>query len=163
MAGGPIFPYSAFPVDEGKVFPNFHTGAGANSKHDEGLGLANATDIIADVIRRLRFQMPPTLPTGTGKLRILALAAAETGVTKPNPKWASVAVEEDPSAATLNAEGVGTITWGSADDDQYKELKITLDADTLVANEIVAMDLVFEDTSMTLAVVSTYIVSIIWE
>ncbi len=163
MAGGPIFPHSAFPVDAGKVFPNFHVGAGANSKHDEGLGLANATDIIANVIWRLRFQMPSTLPTGTGKLRLLALAAAETGVVKPNPSWASVAVEEDPSAATLNAEGVGTITWSTADDDQYKELKVTLDADTLVASEEVVMDLIFEDTSMTLAVVSTYVVSIIWE
>lgn len=163
MAGGPIFPHSAFPVDAGKVFPNFHVGAGANSKHDEGLGLANATDITADVTWRLRFQMPPTLPTGTGKLRLLALANAVTGVVKPNVKWASVAVEEDPSSATLSAEGVGTITWGAGDADQYKELKVILDADTLVASEEVVMDLVFENLSMTLAVVSTYIPSIIWE
>jgi len=163
MAGGPIFPHSAFPVDADDVFPNIHVGAGANSKHDEGLGVANATDIAADATWRLRFQMPPTLPTGTGKLRILSLSSAETGVVKPHVKWASVAVEEDPSAATLNDEGVGTITWGSADDDQYKETLVTLDADTLVASEEVVMDLVFEDASMTLAVVSTHIVSIIWE
>ncbi len=163
MAGGPIFPHSAYPVTAGLVFPNFHVGAGANSKHDEGLGLANATDVDENAIWRLRFQMPPTLPTGTGKLRILALAAATSGVVKPHAKWVSVAVEEDPSAASLNDETVGTITWGAGDDDQYKELKVTLDADTLVASEEVVMDLVFEDASMTLAVVSTYIVSIIWE
>lgn len=163
MAGGPIFPHSAFPVSAGDVFPNFHVGAGANSKHDEGLGLANATDVAANATWRLRFQMPPTLPTGTGKLRMLALANATSGVVKPNVNWVSVAVEEDPSGATLNAEGVGTITWGAGDNDQYKELKVTLDADTLVASEEVVMDLVFEDASMTLAVVSTYIVSIIWE
>ena len=162
MAGGPIFPHSAFPVSE-DVFPNFHIGAGANSKHDEGLGVVDATALAANAIWRLRFQMPPTLPTGTGKLRILSLAAAETGALKINPSWVSVAVEEDASAATLNAEGTSTVTWSTADDDQYKETKITLDADTLVASEEVVMDLTFEDTDTTVAVDSTHIVSIIWE
>ncbi len=161
MAGGPIFPHSAFPATAAKVFPNFHVGAGANSKHDEGLGVMASVD--ADATWRLRFQMPPTLPTGTGKLRLLALANATSGVAKVNAKWASVAVEEDPSSATLNAETTSTVTWSAGDDDQYKELKVTLDADTLVAGEEVVMDLVFETTSWTLAQVSTWIASIIWE
>ncbi len=161
MAGGPIIPHSAFPVTAGRVFPNFHVGAGANSKHDEGLGVE--ASVGADSTWRLRFQVPPSLPTGTGKLRLLALANATSGVAKVNPKWVSVAVEEDPSGATLNAEGTSTVTWGAGDNDQYKELKVTLDADTLVASEEVVMDLVFETTSWTLAQVSTWIASIIWE
>jgi len=161
MAGGPIFPNSAFPVTAGRVFPNFHVGAGANSKHDEGLGVE--ASVGADSTWRLRFQMPPTLPSGTGKLRLLALANATSGVAKVNPKWVSVAVEEDPSSATLVAETVQTVTWAAGDNDQYKELKVTLDADTLVAGEIVVMDLVFETASWTLAAVSTWIASIIWE
>ena len=161
MAGGPIFPRSAFPVDGGKVFGNIHVGAGANSKHEEGLGVMPSVD--ADATWRLRFQMPPALPTGTGKLRLLALANATSGNAKVNAKWVSVAVEEDPSAATPVAETVSTLTWGANDDDEYKELKITLNADTLVASEEVVMDLVFETASWTLAVVSTWIVSIIWE
>ena len=161
MAGGPIFPHSAFPVTAGRVFPNFHMGAGANSKQDEGLGVE--ASVGADSTWRLRFQMPPTLPTGTGKLRLLALANATSGVAKVNSKWVSVAVEEDPSGATLNAEGTSTVTWSTGDNDQYKELKVTLDADSLVASEEVVMDLVFETTSWTLAQVSTWIVSIIWE
>ena len=161
MAGGPIFPHSTFPVTADRVFPNFHVGAGANSKHDEGLGVE--ASVGADSTWRLRFQMPPSLPTGTGKLRLLALANATSGVAKVNPKWVSVAVEEDPSGATLNAEGTSTVTWSTGDDDQYKELKVTLDADTLVASEEVVMDLVFETTSWTLAQVSTWIASIIWE
>ncbi|MCH7625629.1 MAG: hypothetical protein IIC83_06870 [Chloroflexi bacterium] len=161
MAGGPIFPHSAFPVTAGRVFPNFHVGAGANSKQDEGLGVE--ASVGADSTWRLRFQMPPTLPTGTGKLRLLALANATSGVAKVNSKWVSVAVEEDPSGATLNAEGTSTVTWSTGDNDQYKELKVTLDADSLVASEEVVMDLVFETTSWTLAQVSTWIVSIIWE
>ena len=111
MAGGPIFPHSAFPVTADRVFPNFHVGAGANSKHDEGLGVE--ASVGADSTWRLRFQMPPSLPTGTGKLRLLALANATTGVAKVNPKWVSVAVEEDPSSATLNAETTQTVTWGA--------------------------------------------------
>jgi hypothetical protein len=161
MAGGPILPHSAVPVTAGRVFPNIHVGAGSNSKHDEGLGVE--ASVGADAIWRLRFLMPPTLPTGTGKLRLLCLANATSGAAKINPKWASVAVEEDPSSATLQAETTQTVTWGAGDNDQYKELKVTLDADTLVANEVVVMDLTFETASWTLAQILTVIASIIWE
>lgn len=161
MAGGSIFPHSTFPATADRVFPNFHVGAGANSKHDEGLGVEASVGV--DSTWGLRFQMPPTLPTGTGKLRLRALANAATGVAKVNPKWASVAVDEDPSSAALNAEGTSTLTWSTGDEDKYKELKITLDADALVASEEVVMDLVFETASWTLAQVSTWIASIIWE
>lgn len=161
MAGGPIFPHSVFPVTADRVFPNFHVGAGANSKQDEGLGVE--ASVGADSTWRLRFQMPPTLPTGTGKVLLRALANAVTGNAKVNPKWVSVAAGEDPSSAALNAEGVQTITWAAGDADDYKDTKVDLDADTLVASEEVIMDLVFETASWTLAVVSTWIVSIIWE
>lgn len=160
MAGGPIFPHSTFPTSS-DTFPNFHVGAGANSKHDEGLGVS--ASLSGDATWRLRFQMPPTLPSGTGKLRLLALANSAANAAKVNPKWVSVAIEEDASSATLIAETVQTLTWSSGDEDVYKELKITLDADTLTASEEVVMDLVFETSSWTLAVVSTWIVSIIWE
>ncbi len=161
MAGGPLAPISAFPATTDRVFPNFHVGKGANSKEDEGMGVE--ASVGGNAIWRLRFQMPPTLPTGTGKLRLLALADATTGNAKVHVKWVSVAVEEDPSAATLNDETVQTLTWAANDDDEYKELKTTLDADTLVASEIVVMDLTFETASWTLAVISTWIPVIIWE
>lgn len=161
MAGGPIFPHSAVPATADKVFPNIHVGAGANSKHDQGLGVE--ASLGADATWRLRFALPPSLPTGTGKLKLLALANATSGDAKVNPQWASVAVEEDPSSATLNAETTQTVTWEAGDADAYKELKVTLDADTLVAGEMVVMDLVFETTDWTLAQVSTWQASIIWE
>jgi len=161
MPGGPIFPRSDYPVTADRVFPNIHVGAGANSKHERGFGVE--ASVGADSTWRLRFQMPTTLPSGTGKLRLRALANATSGVAKVNPKWVSVAIEEDPSSATLVAEGTSTLTWAAGDNDQYKELLITLDADTLVASEEVIMDLVFETASWTLAAVSTWIPSIIWE
>lgn len=155
---------SAVPVDGGKVFRNVHVGAGANSKEEEGLGVTDATTLVADVTWRLRFDLPPTLPSGTAKLKIRALANATSGVLRLNPKWASVADEEDPSAATLNAEGNTDITWGAGDNDQYKGVKITLDADTLVGGEVCVMDLVIVDTGTTIAVVTTLAtVEIIWE
>lgn len=161
MAGGPVFPHSAIPVTGGRVFPDVYVGAGANSRHDEGLGVE--ASLGGDAIWRLRFQMPPSLPTGTGKLRLLALANATSGDARANPKWASVAAGEDPSSAVLNAEGTATVTWGAGDNDVYKETKIILDADTLVASEEVVMDLTFETASWTLAQKSLWIASIIWE
>ena len=160
MAGGPIHPRSTFPTTS-DGFPNFHVGAGANSKHDEGLGVA--ASLGTNITWRLRFKMPPTLPAGTGKLDLEALANATAGAAKVNPKWASVAMGEDPSSAALNAEGTTTFTWSAGDNDDYRQAKIALDADTLVAGEIVVMDLVFETAGWTLAVVSTWLPSIIWE
>lgn len=162
MAGGPISPSSAFPVTAGRVFPSFHVGAGATSKQDEGLGVE--ASLGADAIWRLRFPMPPTaLPTGTCKLWLLALANATSGVAKVNPKWLMVAAEESPSGATLIAETVQTVTWAAGDNDQYKELKVTLDADTPAPGEILVMDLTFETASWTLAQVSTWLAFVIWE
>lgn len=162
MAGGPIYPCSVVPVTADRIFANIHVGAGANSKHTEGLGVQ--ASLGADAIWRLRFEMPPTaLPSGTCKLRLLCLANATSGVAKINAKWASVAVEEAPDVATLQAETVQTVTWGAGDNDQYKELKVTLDADTPVAGEIIAMDLTFETSSWTLAAILTFQPSIIWE
>jgi len=158
---GIIGPFSKFPVTAGRVFPNVYVGGGVNSQHEEGMGVE--ASVGADSIWRLRFAMPPVLPTGTGKLRLVALADAATGNAQVNPKWASVAMEEDPSSAALNAEGTSALSWSTGDNDQYKELKINLDADTLVENEVVVMDLTFETTSWTLAVVSTWQAFIIWE
>lgn len=160
MAGGPIFPNSAYPATAGRVFPNFHVGAGANSKHDEGLGVE--ASVGADSTWRLRFQFPPTIPTGTAKLRLLALANATAGAAKVNVKSAVVAAGSDPSSAALTAEGVQTVTWAAGDADDYKELKVTLTV-TPVASSMLVMDLVFETSGYTLAQVSTWIASLIWE
>lgn len=173
MAGGPIFPFSAYPVTTDRVFPNVHVGAGSNSKHTEGLGVE--ASLGADAIWRLRFQCPPTLPTGTGKLALWLLANATSGVARINPKWASIAAGEAPDTATLQVETVtpdgvtgaagsgDTVTWGTGDNDQLILVKWTLNADTLVAGEVVAMDLTFETSSWTLAQILTVIPFLIWE
>ena len=93
MAGGPLLPSSTYPATTTLAFPNFHVGAGANVKRMEGLGVQ--ASVGADTTWELVFLMPPTLPTGTGKLRLLALANATTGNAKVNVKWVSIAAEED--------------------------------------------------------------------
>ena len=164
MPGSPIFPCSAIPVTAGLVFPRIHVCAGANFKRIDGLGVTDATTLTSDAIWELVFQMPPTsLPTGTCKLHIVSQASAIIGDLKFNPKWASCAAGEDPSALTLNAEGTNTISWGTGDTDKEKESKVILDADTPVAGERIIMQLTFENTGTDLAVASTHRASIIWE
>lgn len=164
MAGGPLPPISAVPIGtNGFVYPILYLGGGTTNDDTEMLGVTDATTLTADAIWHLVFAMPVSLPSGTAKLRLLSRANATTGDLKVNPKWVSVAVEEGPDDATLNAEGTSTVTWSAGDADVYKETKITLDADTVVASEIIHMDLTFEDTSTTLAVESGHLATIIWE
>lgn len=152
---------SAIALDNnGNIFPNTHIG-GTNSRKDAGLGVVATPG--ANTILHLRFSIPPTLPTGTAKLLCTALANATTNAAKINPAWASVAAEENPDTITLNAEGTTTVTWASGDADVYKEVKINLDADTIVAGETVVMEVTFETTGFTLAVESTWRFAIIWE
>lgn len=166
MAAGPFLPHSAVPVTAGRVFPNIHVGAGANSKEDDGLGVE--ASLGADSIWRLRFQIPPVIPAGTTKLFLKQISnVGGIQVVKFNPKWTIVGDGENPSTAVLSAEGTQTLSLVAGDADAYKQVKVTLDARAAPAagdelKEIV-MDLVFETAGWTLAVVSTWIVSVIWE
>lgn len=160
MAGGPIYPHSTFPVDAGKVFPNVYVGGGANSKQEEGLGVMASVD--ADCTWRLRFQIPPTVPTGTMKLRLIALANATSGDAKVTVKDTNVAAGSSPSGATLTSETQATITWAAGDNDKYKEAKVTL-TPTPAGNDFLVVDVVFNTTSWTLAQISTWFISLIWE
>lgn len=155
MAGGPIFPNSAYPVTADRVFPTFLT-----SEMPEGLGYQ--ASLGADSIWRLFFRMPPTLPSGTCKLLLSCQANATTGDAKLNAKWKSYAATEVPAAASLTAEGVATISFATT---AYRltETKITLDADTPVGGELIMLDLVGETSGWTLAAVLSVMACIIWE
>lgn len=154
-------PFSAVPVTAGRVFANIHVGAGANSKHEEGLGVA--ASITGDAIWRLRFQLPPLLPSGTPKLRLVALAAATSGVAKVNPKWIAVSMGGNPSSPLPLPEGAQTFTWGAGQSDIYKEATVPLVAGPLQEGQILVMDLVFEVSGWTLNAVSTWQASIYWD
>lgn len=162
MAGGPIFPFSSVPRTSGKVFPTIQVGD-TNGRQDAGMGVMASLN--ADATYDLRFQMPPSLPTGTLKLVLISMADATSGNAKVNPKWAAISRSGgNPDSVSLTAEGTSTVSWSAGDDDDYKETKITLDAATApTADQVLVMDLVFETSSWTLAVVSTWIAFLVWE
>lgn len=161
MAGGPLGPYSAMPTTA-DAFSDIQNIA-TKIDHEEGFGVE--ASLSGDTIWRLRFKIPPALPTGDPYINVDVYANATAGVAKVNPKWKSVAVEADfPLAASLSAETVQTITWAAGDDRQKKQLQLQLDATTVpAAEEILYMDLTFETSSWTLAADSIWAPVIIWK
>lgn len=159
MAGGPIAPISMTPDASGEVTKRTHVG-GTNGRRIQGLGVTTATLLTADRTWWLVFPMPPELPAGTAKLWLRGIANVSSGNAVFNPSWASVALENF-DTITLNAEGNTTITFTAAD--AFHDAKITLDADTIVAGEMVVMALVAVDASWTITAASTWLASIIWE
>lgn len=160
MAGGPLFPSSIGYPSNGLVYPGYHIGT-TNSR--QWGGHKAVASLGSDAVLELVFEMPQSLPTGTGKLRVTAIADATSGNAVINPGWASLAVGEDYDTISMNAEGNTTITWSTGDDEELLESLITLDADTLVADEFTVMQITFVSASWTLAAISTFTMSIIWE
>jgi hypothetical protein len=162
MAGGPIYPSSPYPADaSGRLFAGFYAGGGGNlAPHDQGLGVKASLD--ADAVWELRFPMPPTIPSGTFKLRLLALANATSGSAKLTVSDGHCAAGSSPSAASLTAESQATVTWSTGNNDQYMETKIALSA-TPNGNDMLVAAIKFQTSGWTLAAVSYWLVSIIWE
>lgn len=165
----PILPSSAIPVTAGMVY-------GCPIDGDLVMCVTTATLLTADATWRLNFEMPPTLATGcTYKLQLDGKANATSGVLRINPKWNTWAPGVTRTSLTLNAESVtpdsvtgaagsgDTVTWGAGDSNQLIRVKWTLNASTVTAAQRIAMDLVFEDASTTLAVESGWLASVICE
>lgn len=140
-----LLPFACQPITTGKVFPVILDAA-----YPESLGFLASLD--ADAIWRLFYRMPPTVPTGTGKLLIVGQANATAGVAKLNVKWKSWGANEVPLASSLTAEGVADLTFATT---AYRltELKVTMDADTFVGGELVQVDLTGDTSSWTLAAI----------
>lgn len=162
MAGGPLSPVSAVPGDAtGRLFPLIYNGAGGNGVSlEEGLGVM--ASLSADSTWELRFHIPPTVPTGTMKLRLLALANATSGAAKVTVKDGRAPAGSNPSSAALTSETQVSLTWAAGNNDQYLETKVTL---TTVpqGNDVLVVGLVFNTTGWTLAVPSAWIATLIWE
>ena len=105
--------------------------------------------------------MPETIPSGTVKLRCLAMANATSGVAKVTFSDASTSAGSNIGATTLTAETQLSQTWATAD--ILVENKITLTASAPTANQILTILATFNTTSWTLAAVSTWQFSIVWE
>lgn len=162
MSGGPVTPSSAYPADvTGRLFPIFYGGGGGNaSPHDQGLGVM--ASLTADAVWELRFPVPPTVPSGTLKLRVLSLSSSGAGVAKLTVSDAAVSAGSSPSGATLTAEAQSTITWTVGSADKYIETKVTLSA-TPAGNDMLVVAMTFNTTGWTLGVTSCHIPTVIWE
>lgn len=162
MAGGPIHPNKAFPVTANVAFTSVYDGAGSTEDREEGLFLADATTVTGDVtVWHLVFKMPESLPSGTATLQVRARANATTGVIGLNVSWVSVSGSESPDDATMNDEGSLDISYPSTAD-QYVTATLTLDADTVVAGEIIRMNIDVDDSAHTIAADSMLDFTIIW-
>jgi hypothetical protein len=162
MSGGPVYHLPPYTADTaGNAFPSFYAGGGGNAAPtDYGLGIA--ASLGSDVTWQLRFPMPPSIPSGTLKLRLLGLANASSGNAKVTVKDVNVAAAASHSAASVTSETQATVTWGAGDADKYKETKITLTASPS-GNDMLVVGLTFNTSGWTLAAVSTWIATIIWE
>lgn len=162
MAAGPFPPISMVLDASGNLTPTIFVGDGANAFEFEGVGVI--ASLAADSKVRLTFAFPVgALPTGTCKLRSCFMSDAAAGSVKYSARWASVAVGEDPSSATLQNEGTTTVTWASGDNDKIKESKVVLDGDTPVHSQFCVMDLVFETSGWDLAQEVVAWFGIMWE
>lgn len=161
MAGGPLFPFSAIPKTQNQIFANVHVGSGPNSTHEEGMG-AQAT-VTSDATWNLRYQAPPSLPTGSPYLDLWAISFANSGDAKVHFRWACSGSGTIPSSITLASEGTLTITWSVASPDRYREHKLALDATSIIAGQTIVGNLTFEFSGWTLPLVSTWRAPIIWE
>jgi hypothetical protein len=161
MAGGPITPVSQVPQGNGNLFPFIYQGGGGNAApYDEMMGVV--ASLGADSTWMLRFPIPESIPSGTAKLRLLALANASTGNAKVTVNDAVVAAGSSPSAASLTAETQATLSWSSGDADKYKEAKVTL-TPSMVANSVLVAALTFNTSGWTLAQNSGWYALLIWE
>jgi len=165
MAGGPIAPLSVYLGNAaGNLFPNFYAGGGGNlSAHDEGIGVvASFAANFGSGTGELRFPMPPSIPTGTLKLRDLVLINATTGAAAFVILCGLVSAGGSPSAVTLISAGNQTISCNANTPDKYQETKTTIPL-TPSANDMLVVALSMFASGYTLAAVATHIPTVIWE
>jgi hypothetical protein len=162
MAGGPIAPDSIYlGAGAGTLFPNFYSGAGGNSAPvEEGIGVI--ASLVSQTAAYLRFPMPPAIPSGTMKLLIRCLANASTGTVKITPADGTCGSGSSPSAVSLTTDAQASLTWGAGDADKYKDAKIALSS-VPSPNDSLVVQLAFNNTGWTLAVILTLRVWVLWE
>jgi len=165
MAGGPILPSSVYLGGaSGSLYPNFYipntntNGAGAL----EGVGVVSSlTSSTNGYPAVMQFNMPESLPTGTLKLRMLAMANATSGVAKVTISDGKTSAGSNIGATTMTSETQTSQTWATAD--ILVENKVTLTTSPS-ANDILTVVATFNSTSAwTLAAASVWQFSVVWE
>jgi hypothetical protein len=162
MASGPIMPSSIYLGGaSGNLYPNFYIPATNTNTAGALEGIGVVASLGADAPAVLQFNMPEAIPSGTLKLRCLAMANATSGVAKLTVKDASTSAGSNIGATTLTTETQLSQTWATAD--ILVENKITLTATAPTANQILTVLATFNTASWTLAAASTWQFSLVWE
>jgi hypothetical protein len=164
MAGGPILPSSIYlsnasgNLSANIYVPNTNTNAAGAI---EGIGvIANLNTAAADAPCIMQFNMPEVIPSGTFKLRCLAMANATSGVAKMTVTDGRTPAGSNIGVASLNTETQVSQTWATAD--ILVENKVTL-ATVPQANDIITVVATFNRTGWTLAQTSVWQFSLVWE
>lgn len=161
MSDGPLLPSSIYLGGaSGNLFPNFYIPATNTNNAGAIEGIGVVASLAADAPAVLQFNMPESIPTGTLKLRCLAMANATTNTAKVTVSDKNVAAGNSLGTSTLNAETQLSQTWTTAD--ILVENKITLTS-APSANDILTVLVTFNTAGWTLAAVSTWQFSIVWE
>jgi hypothetical protein len=161
MAGGPILASSVYLGGaSGNLFPNVYIPVTNTNTAGALEGIGVVASLGADSSAILQFNMPESIPTGTLKLRCLAMANATTGVAKLTVSDGATSAGSNIGATSLNAETQLSQTWATAD--ILVENKITLTT-APTANQILTVLAKFNTSGWTLAAVSTWQFSIVWE
>ena len=161
MAGGPILPSSLYLGGaSGNLFPNFYIPATNTNTAGALEGIGVVASLGSDAPAVLQFNLPESIPTGALKLRCLAMANATSGVAKLTVSDGQTAAGSNIGATTLTAETQLSQTWATAD--IIVENKITLTTSPS-ANDILTILAKFNTSGWTLAAVSTWQFSLVWE
>ena len=162
MAGGPIFPSSTYFGDgAGVISPMYYIPATNTNTAGAIEGCGVVASLAADTNLTMQFNLPEVIPAGTLKLRTLIWANATTGNAQFTVSDGQTAPGSNIGATTLTAEGSqGPITWTAADVLVEKKTSLTT---VPVANDILTIQVVFKTSGWTLAQVSVWQFSLVWE
>jgi len=161
VSGGPVLPSSIYLGGaSGNLFPNFYIPATNTNTAGTLEGVGVVASLAADAPAVLQFNMPESIPTGTLKLRVLAMANATSGVAKLTVSDGATSAGSNIGATTLTAETQLSQTWATAD--ILVENKITLTT-APTANQILTVLATFNTTGWTLAATSAWQFSVVWE
>ncbi len=165
MAGGPILPSSIYLGGaSGSLSPTFYIPATNTNLGGaiEGIGVvASLTSSTAPYNAVMQFNMPENIPTGTLKLRSLAMANATSGTAKYTIADGVTTAGSNIGITSLTTETQNSVTWSSAD--VLMETKTTLTA-APAANQVLTCIASFNSSGgFTLAAASVWQFSAVWE
>lgn len=161
MAGGPLLPSSIYlGAASGNLFPNYYIPTTNTNSAGAIEGVGVVASLAADSFAVLQFNLPESIPSGTAKIRCLAMASTTAGVAKLTINDGQTAAGSNIGATTLSTEAQVVQTWTTAD--VLVENKVSLTTSP-TANDILTVKATFNSSGWTLAQPSVWQFTLVWE